>query len=238
VPSRATTFIAALLTAAGLTLALPSTADAAGARPRTGQCHQLTYRQAWAQSDTKRAVACSARHDMQTIAVVTSPISLAGLTDEQLSTAERACYPAFLKAVRPLSRYAMTAYDLWTFVPTPAQRSAGARWIRCDVALWRGAGLAPLPRHRLPRSVVPQHLTDSVRACLTQRKLTTTCDQRHVLRAVTAFSMSQAAYPSREQFIAAADRRCPAGWDYATWPGQVSWSYGVHTVTCYDRTRK
>jgi hypothetical protein len=184
-------------------------------------------------------VPCSARHNLQTIAIITSPTSLAGLTDDELSAATTPCIPAFFKRVgRPMTRLALTAYDLWTFVPTAAQRAAGARWIRCDVALWRGRGIAPLPRHRLPRRIVPSHVGDSIRACLTKQRFATTCTQRHAFRAVKAFEIDRASYPTRDQFIDAANRRCPAGWDYVAWAGEVSWSYGRHTVVCYDKTRK
>jgi hypothetical protein len=229
----------ALATALAVLLGLPSPGHAARAgTPKVGQCHQLGYRQALDVSDDKAPVPCSRRHDLQTIAVMTSPTSLAGLSAEQLNAATDVCIPAFLEAEgRPLTRGATTAYDLWTYVPTAAQRAAGARWIRCDVALWRGAGLAPLPRHRLPRHIVPAHIDDRVRACLTKQRWTTTCDQTHSYRVMKSFEIHQAAYPTREQFIAAAQRRCPAGWSEVFWTRETVWSYGKHTVTCYRRTR-
>jgi hypothetical protein len=228
-----------LATTLAVVLGLPSPGQAAPAKPKVGQCHQLSYRQSLAPSDVKKAVPCSKRHNLQTIAVVVSPTTLDGLTDEQLSAATNGCIPAFLKAEgRPLTRGALTAFGLWTFLPTAAERAAGARWIRCDVALWQGAGLASLPRHRLPRHIVPKHIGDSTRACLTKKKWTTTCDQVHAYRVMKSFEIAQTSYPTRDQFIAAATKRCPAGWSDVFWTRSVPWSYGKHTVTCYEKTKK
>jgi hypothetical protein len=207
-------------------------------RPTVGQCHQLTIPQVVAVSDTKRAVRCTARHNLQTVAVVTSPTTLAGLTDEQLRAAGEACLRPFFKALGPMTRQAVTNYDLFMFAPTAEQRAAGARWIRCDVGLVRASRLAALPRHRLPKPIVPSRVTDNIRTCLTQGRVATTCNQRHAYRAVKAFVLAQRAYPTNRQLRRAANQHCQKGWDltYAATP--IAWAHGSHTIVCSDKTRR
>jgi hypothetical protein len=220
----------------------PAQADAAApAAPKVGQCHQLSWsRAAGSYSDSKAPVACSKRHDLQTLAVVTSPVSLAGMTEDQLSDAEAACFRPYWKAMGPLVRLRQTAYSLFTFVPTAAERAAGARWIRCDVALVHSAGrLASLARHRLRSPVVHRRIDDSIRLCLTARgHYATICDQPHRFRSTKAFRLNQAAYPTSDQASAAARKRCRSTTSYLTWPSEEQWTRGNHIVVCYDRTKK
>jgi hypothetical protein len=227
-----------LLTAAVASLGLTSPASAA-TTPGVGQCHQLSWRQAAAYSDTKAPVGCSKRHNLETLAVVTSPTSLAGLSDDQLRQAESACFHPYWKAMGKLTKLRQTSYSLFTFVPTAAQREAGERWIRCDVALVKGGNrMASLPRHRLGKPVV-RALNDTVRLCLTgKHRWMTTCDTPHSYRSTKAFSMAQTTYPTDDQAVKAAWRRCSGTTDYATWPSEEQWDVGNHVIVCYDKTKK
>ncbi|GAA1946776.1 hypothetical protein GCM10009798_02250 [Nocardioides panacihumi] len=243
--SRARTALVALAATLAavlsVTIGLPSTAHAAtSGTPKVGQCHQLTSGQLAAVADPTKPVRCGARHNLVTIAVKTSPTSLAGLSDaEHTELGVRLCNPAFNKALgRTATKRAMTAYGLFFFAPTPQQIAAGARWIRCDVGLEAGRRLVPLPK-KLARPVVPQRLTDGVRRCLTGAGLTTTCSRAHAFRSISAFlAPTSTAYPTDDQFLRLASRRCPSSWRYATWPGPISWSAGDRAVVCYDKTRK
>jgi hypothetical protein len=237
--SRVRAILAALslLTVGAGSLTIASPASAAAGVPKVGECHQLSTAQALAMSDTKPGVACSKPHDFQTFAVLTSPTSLAGLTDEQLSAASTACTRPFIKALGPAVRSSLTSYELYTFVPTAAQREAGARWIRCDLTLDRNHRPTALPRHRLSRPIVPSRIPDGVRTCLTRSRAITTCERPHAYRAAMAFVIRQAAYPSEEQFNRAADRRCAPGWALAQLATRRAWEAGRHTVVCFDRTK-
>src|SRR5262249_26943336 len=151
--------IVTAVTAALGSLGLASPASAAGATPKVGQCHQLTPRQIAAIADAKRAGSCSTRHNLQTVAVVTSPTSLVGLTEEEhAELGSRLCSPKLAKALgRTATVREQTAYDLFFFAPTQAQIAAGARWIRCDVGLVAVAQFPSLPKKRLSRPIIGTH---------------------------------------------------------------------------------
>jgi hypothetical protein len=243
--SRVRTVLVALATVAtvalSLTAALPSSAQAAtGAKPKVGQCHQLSARQLASYTDSKKPVSCSKRHNLQTVAVVTSSTSLAGLSDDELTDkAYGACLPAYRKAAGGATKVAMTAYMLNLFTPTAAQRQAGARWFRCDVSLQQGRRYAVPLTHRLKRKFARGHLTDAVRRCLTSQRVNTTCDKSHAYRVMKAFEMSGTTYPATDaQKLAPMNRHCPKGWDIAFPPSEFSWAYGNRVVVCFDKTRK
>jgi hypothetical protein len=229
-----------LATTLSVLLGLPSPSHAAPARPKVGQCHQLSWARAMRYDDPKAPVACGKRHNMQTLAVVTSRTSLAGLTEEQLSVAEDACFKPYWKAMGRLTKLRQTAYSLFTFVPTEAERAAGARWIRCDVALLHGdRRLASLPRPRLHRPVLRGTVRDSVRLCLTTGgRAWTTCDRSHRYRSTKAFVLHQTPYPTVEQVSRAASSHCRDSTAWLTWPSQTQWRLGNHVAVCYDKTKK
>ena len=237
--SRLRIALLTLATALAVVLGLPSPGEAAGARPKVGQCHQLTWAAAAAASDTKPPVACGRRHNLQTFAVVTASTPLAGLTPEQRSDlGARLCTPKFNRFVgRTEAMRAQSAYTFAFFAPTDAQIAAGANWFRCD--LGKLASNRYAPRHgRLTRPVLPRHLSDSVRLCLTRAGWGTTCDRKHAWRSTKAFILRQSAYPTPEQVGPVADRKCPKGWDYARWSTPQGWALGHHAVVCYDKTKR
>jgi hypothetical protein len=237
--ARLALVVTTLVTATLGSLGLTPTASAA-VTPKVGQCHQLTRAQAWAVSDTKKPVPCSARHNLQTIAVVTSPTSLAGLSaDEQAEIASRLCQP---KWTRMLGRTAtvreQTAYGLFFFSPTAAQAAAGARRIRCDLGLVAVSRLSPLPKKRLSRPIIGSHIDDAERRCMTARWWVTPCSHKHAHRSIAAFVVRTSAYPTGEQLVAAANRKCPKTWDNVMPPSERGWEHGNHVAVCYDKTRR
>ena len=236
--ARLALVVLTLLAAASGSLGLVSPASAASA-PKVGQCHQLTPNKVLRISDTKPAVSCSKRHNLQTIAVVTSPTSLAGLSDDELShQATHACLPAYYRASGSVGKLALTAYNMFLFAPTPAQRAAGARWFRCDLVLSQGRTLASLPSHRIGKPFTRGRLGDNVRRCLTAKRSGTPCSAKHVFRSTRSVVLPDGAYPTTDAFIALGDRRCPQGTDLYTWSYEVEWRYGDRTLVCYDRTKK
>lgn len=231
--------VAGCLGAMGLASSSSSAATAA-TRPKVGQCHQLTWRQSGAIADAKRAVSCSARHNLQTIAVVRSPTSLASLTpDQQADLGARLCSPKFDKALgRTATVREQTVYSLSFFAPTPAQIAAGARWIRCDVGKVAVDHFVTLPRHRLTRPIIGSRIKDSERRCLTSRWYITPCTSKHVQRSMKAFVVPQTTYPTGDQVGRLAARKCPTGWDNVTWASEWGWQHGNHVAVCYDKTRR
>lgn len=230
--------VVVLLTAAIGSLGLTSPASAA-AVPKVGQCHQLSLGQMDADADTKAPVRCSARHDLVTVAVATSPTTLAGTTLEQRQTlGMRLCLPLLDKALgRTAAKRALSAYTLIYFSPSTEQIASGARWFRCDVALEAGTRMARLPR-RLHRPILPRRLTDDVRLCLTAGHVDTTCSRSHAFRPFRTFRVASSTYPTSDQFLSAAARACGRDWDWARWPGENAWAAGERNVVCFRRTRK
>lgn len=103
-----------------------------------------------------------------------------------------------------------------------------------------GTRTARLPR-RLHRPILPRHLTDDVRLCLTGRHLGTTCSRAHAYRSFRTFRtfrMTGSTYPTSDQFLSAATHECGRDWDWARWPGANSWAVGERNVVCFHRTRK
>ncbi|GAA4670757.1 hypothetical protein [Nocardioides nanhaiensis] len=128
--------------------------------PTVGSCHRLSARELLSSYDTRRAVPCSSRHNLRTLAVkrLARPIDY-----EDFQTAMAAVAPSCERArARVLGRTdlvrSQSAYDLNLFVPTPAQRRRGAAWVRCDIGIFGGRTVVPLdedlrlPAGRLPRS--------------------------------------------------------------------------------------
>jgi hypothetical protein len=230
-------FLVLFLALAGISPAGAATSTA----PRVGECHQLSLTQLGADADARPSVRCSARHNLQTVAVATSPTSLVGTTlEERQSLGLRLCLPLVNRALgRTAAKRALSAYTVIYFSPSNEQIAAGARWFRCDVGLKAGARLARLPgRLRLP--VLPRRLNDDVRLCLTARGRGTTCSRFHSYRSYRTYPMvadSTAPYPTSDDFLSSASRRCGSDFDWATWPGPHGWDAGDRNVVCFHRTR-
>ncbi|MDH2413265.1 septum formation family protein [Nocardioides sp. CER19] len=234
-PSRARFLLVAVATVLASTVLTPS-ADAAAPTPRVGQCHRLTTTQISRRSDTGPAVRCRRGHTTQTVAVPSLP-SLAGLTPAQLEAlGERACFPAVARALgRTSAKRSLSAYRFVFFFPTPAQVTAGAHWVRCDVVLRHGRSNARLVG-RLPKPIVPRRLTDDVRLCMTRAGAFTACDRRHAFRSLRAVRVRGTAFPTGQGF-SAASARCGRRADVFTTPTASEWSAGDHTIVCFTRTR-
>ncbi|WP_344042334.1 septum formation family protein [Nocardioides panacihumi] len=230
--TRVRLFCLVFATTMALLVGLPSPGDAAVAKPKVGQCHQL--------GAPLRAVPCSTNHNLQTVAVAFSSTSLAGLSNDQAyELGYRLCLPKWAKALgRSAVVREQTAYDLYWLLPSRAQVAAGVRWVRCDVALRAGKRLAPLPKHRLFRPVIGARIDNFERRCLTGRFSVTTCTRKHVFRSIKAFIISTASYPTTQQVLALADRKCPGRTNQVVWPSEDEWAHGNHVAVCYDRTGK
>ncbi len=107
------------------------------AKPKVGECHNLTFKDIAAPSDTKKPVDCSDKHTTRTIAVVTAPAAATrGSNIAQAYAVGKACGPALSKTLgADAETRAKTLYSLAWFMPTKAQKAKGANWMRCDVTL-------------------------------------------------------------------------------------------------------
>lgn len=237
--ARLRALVALTLLALGMSLALvPSTAHAAPAKPKVGECHDLTTRQAWAASDSRKPVPCSSRHTLKTFAVPVSPTSFVGLSEDEASEIGfRLCDGPLRRALGGTeTKLAQTLYSEFMFLPTSAQRAAGARWVRCDIGIVAATGLRRLPR--LSHPVLKGQLSDRERLCLTKRDASVTCDQPHAYRSQGAYVSASVAHPGADAVLQEAGRRCPRTSSYAQWPDEQRWSASNRIVVCFQKTSR
>lgn len=242
-PSLTLALAPLLLTLLGV-VAAPAHADVA--RPAVGQCRQLAMAQVDAASDPSAPGSCTAKHNVQTIAVVDVP-DLATLTEEEFAiVGDAVCEaPLYRTIAGPLSTAKLTAYTLVFFEPTAAQLAAGESWVRCDLAINGGARLGQLPKHRLKAPVlrtrtIPAAAANCVKAA-PPRSLDagsyyrTTCAKKHDLRAVSTVKVAGKAKvrPGDRKFLKAARADCPKSWVWASWPSVGGWLAGDHLLVCY-----
>ena len=138
---------AALVTLAGcslLTTAKSAATDAPTARPIVGQCWNATMTQAnnWADWKGPGPTACTLSHVLYTYQVGaisgaaastwSAPGDSSQLSAEVQAKAAGACS---ISALLPHEKWNQQLISNYFFVPTKAQWKAGARWVRCDLAV-------------------------------------------------------------------------------------------------------
>jgi hypothetical protein len=242
--SRILSLAAAIAVVALIAGAFTPTAEAASSKPIVGQCRTTTAAQDTGLYDTHAPVPCSTLHRMKTFAVPTVPSGLdfVHITVSQAAALGQAlCYPKFQTALGgTLADRHLTTYDFSFFIPTLAQRKAGARWVRCDlILLYLGTdgytAYAALPNFSFP-FVGGHTLTDKTHRCLAvaDHDYWTTCSRPHVARADQTFVIHSTSYPSNATAAAAANTACPGKrW---TKPGPYAWKHNDHTLVCYTNT--
>jgi hypothetical protein len=212
--------------------------------PTVGQCHALSLDDAMGEADRTPVVDCAQPHTSRVVAVAQLPATLSW-SSPRVKLEKRAialCQPAFVAAVGGGAKARnRSAYWWFWFTPTKGQRSHGARWISCELALLGGADLADLPTDEVP-ALSGAAPGEDVARCLTPQELEpTTCTSRHGYRATGTFAMSQKRFPGRRVVGRAAAARCPARVGTAryrwTFHDAKIWNTGDHTVVCYSRTR-
>jgi len=209
--------------------------------PTVGECRTTNLADASKPSDTSAPTDCAATHTLRVIAVGHLPDDVAWSQAAAVEkVAAKICQPAENEALgRSYAVRDMSAYSYFWFEPTKGQRSHGARWIRCDLGLWGGAKILPLPTDETPALEQPP-LPEKVARCLTPRSFSpTTCARKHAFRATGVFTMKSSTFPGTAKLNAAAARRCPSRvssdayrWSYRLKPG---WSAGDHLVVCYSK---
>ena len=242
---------AGLLTSAVLTslltlVAAPATsADAAPratGKPRVGACYDLTAEQLSKRVSAEDPIRCRRPHTVVTAGVPDLPPQLSYRSSEQAITAGsiQVCARPFAKTVGGTFRQrAQARYFVSFFRPSQAQIRAGARWVRCDVVLLQGAGVATLPLVRQP--FLKRGITDRVRRCGTQTLSYVPCRGPHGFRAAGAVRLEPQPYPTRGELRGIIARRCrpflgrSAG--YATIRDENTWNAGDRTITCFKQTK-
>lgn len=228
-------------------------AATAPAKPGVGTCHDLTYDQAYADSDPAPAVPCRRTHTLRTFLVPTVPDRIDMDDDEALEAlVTRRCSPALLRVVSggSLERRLMSAYSYFWFTPTRAQVRAGARWVRCDLALLAGLdGITTLPRASRPQLQGRPPYDDRVARCYTGRQpggyhYVTACSRKHQYRARKVYDLGGPkgrAYPGRQGFERIGERRCAPvtgrRWHQFV-PDEEQWLGDYRYVVCTTRTTR
>lgn len=227
------------LALAGATLTTGLLGSSASAvQPLVGSCHQLTFQQAWDdRSDPAAPVACTGPHTLQTVAVITSPTPLAGLSDDQVSQlAGAACEPALIKARGSRFLAAQSVLAGFEFAPTAQEIAAGENWFRCDLGVISGTSLQPLPHHVLALPVISQrHFPNTYRKCLAGT-VRTSCTHRHTQRAIGAFDLTNKSLRSKAAFERLAHRKCPGATGYV-FPSSADLKAGYRLTVCFKKTR-
>lgn len=170
------------------TAAPAAAADPRAGAPAVGSCFDATAEQGDRPVLAETPVDCAATHTMRVTAVRQLPARLTWNSPrrEIFAVAGNTCERVNVKVIGgTATRRYLTLYSTFYFVPSTAQRDAGARWFSCMIGLSTSDGLAPLPQGELPRAT--RRPADSVAWCLDRRLNHVRCAQPHRWRAVHAF---------------------------------------------------
>jgi len=236
-------FLAAGTALIGVTAPSPARAGEVDITPpAVGSCHRMTYDEVRSPSNGNPPVPCSERHTTLTFDVVEFP-EPPDWNDEETYRSEvyEQCNLSWIEVLggnpRTITRSSYTYYWL---LPTPAQREAGAAWVRCELALLSNNLLGRLPRKvmlgRLP-------LSDSVARCRGGEGAdfrVTICTRPHQYRATHSVKLEWSRWRGAEAAQAYALRECDErirGDFHYQWPSsQYWWRLGFRHAVCLKKT--
>ena len=245
---RSAAALAAALSVLGLVPA-PTSAAPEPARgtttPVVGDCHALTVDEGAKASDPDAPVDCTAPHTSVTVRVVQ-------LTNPDWSDVDKIggqiSAPCFRSWIEKLGgntkKVRMSAYAMYWFVPTKAEREAGATWVRCDAVLLGGRKFIPLPSGSdITLGSLP--LTNKFAKCRAGKRSgyqVLSCSRRHVYRAKIAIRYPDGAYPGKRAATRWALRKCSARLNTAFYYEPVlskfAWNkLGYRHAICLPKTR-
>lgn len=216
----------------------PTAADPMAGAPAVGSCYDVDWRAASRPALQADPVDCAAAHTLRVVAVRRLPARLSWDDPRRqvLAAAVRVCVREYVRAVggTPKTRL-LTLYSAFIFIPSKAQREAGARWVNCSIGMLDETGMVALPPGELPRAT--RRPADSVAACMTGRYRIVVCTEPHRWRARKAF-LARATGSRKEQVAAgraAAERRCGrlVGSETYAWY-LVPWSRHQIAVVCSE----
>lgn len=239
-PSKLRALAVATLCALVVAALLATPAQANYRVPHVGDCHLRTFKQASGAASARGEVPCTDKHTLMTIAVkrLIGPVNWDNKS-ALYNKIERKCWNALESRLgsSDLVR-SQSAYTWFWFRPSNRQRQHGAKWLRCDLALYGENRLMPLaPDVALTSAEIP----DSIRRCLTTRGTLTVCARPHGYRSVGAFRIT-GGYPSADRARNLALRKCDrfvtsrgSAWTY---PSRGEWAAGYRSMVCYDVTTR
>ena len=141
--------------------------------PAVGQCYDLSCGaggEALRRPRTRSPA--TPPHTLMTVKVkrLSKPVNL---VDRPVAQVRGPVHEGDVRRHRRPKLAAMSAYQLWFFMPTEEERAKGARWIRCDVGLRAGrTGMDRLPTSVGPSTSLPlaherRPLPGAARRCAT-----------------------------------------------------------------------
>jgi hypothetical protein len=239
----------ALSTLTAVTAAAPAMAgDVDITPPAVGSCHDLTWEEAYGDSEPLPAVPCTDPHTLVTTKVITFSEAPDWSSDAVATKVVKQCYRSeidFFGGQRKSIQ--MSTYGIWYFYPTEAQRAAGALWARCDVGLYSTAGrgtdptIKKLPTDGPPLLGAPP--VDQVAKCRKGKRAdyaVTTCDRGHALRVVKAVLYPADRYPGQKRINSWTNDKCSRalGRSFGYWsaPTKFLWGLKLRYSLCYRTT--
>jgi hypothetical protein len=240
---------------------------AASGKPVTGDCWRSTYKNAnkYADWNSAKPVTCSAAHQLYTYGVPDirgtfsgSQYNSSGRLKDAISNAEdKACVNSQIES-ELLNNDFEGRVDFVLFVPSRAEWSRGARWVRCDIGLialgskYHDPALENLPPLDTVRTSIrfkalsldycandPQgpnagpYSADAVYADCNGKPEWTQADGIPVLPYLTND------YPSQVLMTQVYQDRCVALWanathvTYAHYPTEAEWADGEQVIECW-----
>jgi hypothetical protein len=213
------------------------------ADPVAGDCHALTYDESMKGSDPDPTVPCTDAHTSITVKVVqlTNPDwSDMNEVGRQITAP---CRKAWFEELGGVKKASLSAYGLFWFVPTKAQRDAGASWVRCDAALYGSKSLLPLPSGT-DISLGSLPLSDKLARCRAGKRADyrmLSCSKGHAFHATLALKYPGSSFPGERAAARWALRHCRAhistAFYYEAVPSKASWKQGYRYAVCLPKTR-
>ncbi|MDZ5619907.1 septum formation family protein [Nocardioides bizhenqiangii] len=206
--------------------------------PEVGSCHAYTMAEGAGRSDRTPVVDCADPHTAITVEVVEFDQAPDWDDPDALDRALRTqCYPAYFEAlggnIKTIQR---SAHILYVFIPTKAQREAGAAWLRCDATLQGGTRLMNLPDNLVLGSLP---LPDRVAKCRTGKRFDyayTVCARPHQFRAAVSIRYPHDSYPGKRAAVRFALRKCRARAEapffYEAVFSRAAWTLGYRHAVC------
>lgn len=214
--------------------------------PRVGSCHDLSIREAYARAEPDPAVDCSERHTTITIKIIRFGSKPNWRNTAKLNRkVQKKCSPKLFEFFGNRKRAVqLSAYNVYWFQPTKRQRRAGAKWIRCDLALYRPNSVPRLPTSGDPK-LGSTPLARKVAKCRKGKRqnfAVTTCNTSHRFRATHAVRYRSNRYPGIRKIKKFAVRKCRRKLGrrlgYVESPTRAMWKGGLDRVVCLKRTRR
>ncbi|CAN5143829.1 MAG: septum formation family protein [Nocardioides sp.] len=223
---------------AGTTTASVAT-ERASARPAVGECRVLKVDDLADGSNNTPTVQCSAAHTARTFAVVTVGRKISTLSKKEIrKVGEAQCTPKFFHVMGESWRDRIkSAYFFVFYTPTTKQVKDGQNWLRCDLVLAKGRGLANLPNNNTP-VIGSKGVNANAKACVSKQYKLTVCAEGHKWNPAGAFAIKRENKPSAWQVSQLAEDHCKniagtARFTYVNWLSE--WNSGNKMVMCFKR---